>query len=314
MRASVLQGPRTVVLSADVPTPEPTGSDVLVRIDGAGICASELPLWEGRDWFDYPRQPGEPGHEGWGRIAACGPDVIKLRPGERVALIGERAHAEYALVDDAHVVRIPDALDPTMPFPGEPLACAVNAMRRAEIASGQRVAVVGCGFLGLLLVQLARAAGADVIAVSRRASSLDMARGVGAVEAWREDDDALLRRHDGACDVVFEAAGYQAPLDLAAQLCRVRGRLMIVGYHQDGRRSVDMQLWNWRGLDVVNAHERDPEIYVRGLRDAIDAVIATHLDPRPLLTHRFTLDELGDAYQVSCERPEGFIKAVWVDG
>ena len=60
------------------------------------------------------------------------------------------------------------------------------------------------------------------------------------------------------CDRVIEAVGKQWPLDLAAELTREGGRLVIAGYHQDGPRQVNMQLWNWRGFDVANAHERDP--------------------------------------------------------
>ena len=74
------------------------------------------------------------------------------------------------------------------------------------------------------------------------------------------------------CERVIEATGKQWPLDLAAELTAERGRLVIAGYHQDGPRQVNMQLWNWRGLDVINAHERDPAIYVHGVRAAVAAV------------------------------------------
>ena len=75
-----------------------------------------------------------------------------------------------------------------------------------------------------------------------------------------------------------------------------------------------MQLWNWRGLDVINAHERDPAVYASGLRQAVEAVRTGELDVARLITHRFALDELGAAYRISIERPEGFVKAVWCDG
>jgi hypothetical protein len=87
------------------------------------------------------------------------------------------------------------------------------------------------------------------------------------------------------CDRVIEAVGKQWPLDLSAELTRERGRLIIAGYHQDGPRQVNMQLWNWRGLDVINAHERDPEVYLAGIRAAVAAVTSGRLDPRPLYTH-----------------------------
>jgi NADPH:quinone reductase len=294
----------------EVREPEPGPGEVRVRLEGAGICASELPLYEGRDWFQYPRQAGEPGHEGWGRVDAVGEEVSSVEVGQRVALISQRAHAEFDVAGAANVVAFSSDLDPATFFPGEPLACAVNAVIRAGVEPGSRVAVVGCGFQGLLLIQLCADVAGEIAAVSRRTSSLELALSAGATRAWRLRDRAL--QHE-LFDVVFEVTGYQGPLDLAARLTRIRGRLVIVGYHQDGRRSVDMQLWNWRGLDVVNAHERDPSAYVSGLRAAIEAVCAGRLDPAPLLTHRYPLAELGEAYRISMERPEGFVKAVWHD-
>jgi len=73
-----------------------------------------------------------------------------------------------------------------------------------------------------------------------------------------------------------------------------------------------MQLWNWRGLDVVNAHERDPAVYADGVRRAVDAVLAGRLDPRPLLTHIYPLEQLDEALAATRDRPEGFMKAVVV--
>jgi threonine dehydrogenase-like Zn-dependent dehydrogenase len=89
-----------------------------------------------------------------------------------------------------------------------------------------------------------------------------------------------------------------------------RGRLVITGFHQDGPRQVNMFLWNWRGLDVINAHERDPQVYVEGIRLAVDAVADGTLDPAPLYTHTFPLDRLGDAMETMRTRPDGFLKAL----
>lgn len=71
-----------------------------------------------------------------------------------------------------------------------------------------------------------------------------------------------------------------------------------------------MQLWNWRGLDVVNAHERDPGVYVKGIAAAVEAVRDGALDPTPLYTHRFGLDQVDAALDTAVERPDGFIKAL----
>jgi threonine dehydrogenase-like Zn-dependent dehydrogenase len=73
-----------------------------------------------------------------------------------------------------------------------------------------------------------------------------------------------------------------------------------------------MQLWNWRGLDVINAHERDPAMYVEGIREAVDAVSTGILDPAPLYTHTFPLDQLDQAFETMRARPDGFLKALVV--
>ena len=316
MRAAVLRGPRTVEL-ADVERPEPGPGQLRVRIEGSGVCGSNLPPWEGREWFQYPFAPGSPGPEGWGRVDAVGGGVTGFAPGDRVALLSERAYAEYDVADAGSVVALPGELGDA-PFPAEPLACAMNAFARCDVRAGQDVVVVGVGFLGAVLVQLSAAVGARVIAVSRRPFALDVARQMGASETVPMDDHwRVLERvralvgGEGAPRVI-EAVGAQWPLDLAGELTGVRGRLVIAGYHQDGPRQVNMQLWNWRGLDVVNAHERDPAVYAAGMRAAVEAVASGRLDPRPLYTHTLPLDRLADAMRLMEERPDGFLKALVV--
>ncbi len=314
MRGAVLAGPGRIEISS-VPVPEPGPTQVRVRLEGCGVCGSELPAFEGRPWFDYPLQPGEPGHEGWGVVDAIGERVKRVAVGQRVAALSYRAHAELDIAEEASVVPLPAKLDGA-PFPGEALACAMNVLARSDIRAGDTVAIVGIGFLGALLTQLVSRAGARVIAVTRRQSALDVAAGMGADETIPSGDaDAVIGQIESLtggdlCDRVIEATGKQEPLTVAARATRVRGRLMVAGFHQDGHRTVDMQLWNWRGLDVVNAHERDPAAYVQGLRAAIDAVCAGGLDPAPLYTHVFPLNRLDEAMATALRRPDGFMKAL----
>lgn len=294
--------------------PEPGRGQVRIELEGSGVCGSNIPVWEGRTWFDYPLEPGAPGHEGWGRIDAVGDGVVGWRVGQRVAALSQRAYAAYDIADADSVVALPDGL--AGPVPGEPLGCAMNVFERSGIRAGQTVAIVGIGFLGALLTQLASRAGAHVIAVSRRAFALDVARACGAAMTFRHDDTRRVTDEvaavtgGGLCDRVIEATGLQEPLDLAGALVRERGRLVIAGFHQDGPRRVDMYLWNWRGLDVINAHEREPAAYVRGMRAAVRAVADGELDPLPLYTHTFQLAELGAALDMARTRPDGFLKAL----
>jgi threonine dehydrogenase-like Zn-dependent dehydrogenase len=291
MRAAVLGGPGGAALRRQ-PLPEPAQGEVLVRLQGCGVCVSDLPLWEGRPWFDYPLEPGAPGHEGWG---------VEVQTGRRVAVLCDRAYAEYAAVAKHRVVPLPPELD-DLAFPGEALGCVLNVFSRSGVRAGSSVAVVGAGFLGLLLVQLCVGAGARTLAFSRSEGGLELARSLGA--------ETPAAPKEERCDVVIEAAGVQETLDLAARLVRVRGRLVIAGYHQDGRRTVDVQLWNWRGLDVVNAHERDPAVYLEGMRAAVAAVVEGELDPSPLYSHVLPLERLGAAFELARTRPDGFVKAL----
>lgn len=317
MRAGVITGPLRFELATAV-RPDPGPTQVRIRLEGCGICGSNVPVWEGRPWFTYPFEPGMPGHEGWGVIEAIGESVTTVHVGQRVAAVTHRAFADYDLAEENAVVPLPKELSRT-PFPGEPLACAMNVFRRSEIRSGQTVAIVGIGFLGALLTRLAWRAGAHVIALSRRTFALEVAHAMGAEVMIpmgdRNDRDEIVRNvyemtGGSGCDRVIEAVGLQDPLDLAGELTRERGRLIIAGYHQDGPRQVNMQLWNWRGLDVINAHERDPEIYRRGLQDAIAAVRNGIIDPTSLYTHKFPLDQTGAALDAASRRPDGFLKAL----
>ena len=314
MRAAVVTEPGRVEI-AHVPLPVPGPGEARVRLEGTGVCASNLPPWEGRPWFTYPMEPGGLGHEGWGIVDAVGAGVEGFAVGDRVASLGQHAYAEYDVVGVDALVRLPPALD-GQPFPGEPLGCAMNIFRRCQITAGETVAIIGVGFLGALLVGLAKSAGARVIAIARRPFALDLARQFGADETIPMDDHyAIIERvkeltGGDFCACVIEAVGKQWPLDLAAELTAIRGRLIVAGYHQDGLRQVNMQLWNWRGLDVINAHERDPMVYIEGVRAASHAVQTGTLDPSPLYTHHFPLEKLGEALDITASRPDGFLKAL----
>jgi threonine dehydrogenase-like Zn-dependent dehydrogenase len=314
MRAAVVTGPGLIRVDR-VACPEPGPGQVRVRLEGCGVCASNLTPWAGPEWMQFPTEAGALGHEGWGTVDALGDGVEGLTVGDRVAALSYKAYAEYDVAAADAVVRLPEALA-GKPFPGEPLGCAMNILRRSDIQPGQTVAIIGIGFLGAILTRLATDAGAQVIAISRRPFSLDVARAFGAEEAIPMEDHhgiiGKVKELTGGvfCDRVIEAVGKQWPLDLAAELTRERGKLIVAGYHQDGPRQVNMWLWNWRGLDVINAHERDPKVYIEGIREAVDAVASGRLDPGPLYTHAYPLERLDEAFDATRDRPDGFLKAL----
>jgi threonine dehydrogenase-like Zn-dependent dehydrogenase len=305
MRAAVLEAP-TAFNVRRITAPTVASEQVLIRLEGCGVCGSNLAPWEGRPWFKYPIEAGAPGHEGWGVVQSVGDQVNSVLPGTRVAFLSQRAFGEFDLANEHDIVHLPDELK-NGPFPGEAIGCAVNVFRRSQVSAGDNVAVIGCGFLGSLIVGLASSAGAKVTAISRRQESLDRAKLMGAdrTVVWNDDIDRSAN-----FDVVIEAVGNQQAIDLATELTRERGRLIIAGYHQDGPRTVNMQLWNWRGIDVINAHERDPRVYVEGMRRGVEAVASGALDLKPLLTHRYPLDHINRAFEAMRNREPGFCKAI----
>ena len=318
MRAAVLTGAGKLKID-EVPVPEPRPGQVRIRLEGCGVCASNLTPWEGPEWMQFPTEPGALGHEGWGTVDAVGANVEGLQPGDRVGALSGHAYAEYDLAKASDVVKLPQGLA-NLPLPLEPFGCAFNIFRRSDVRAGQTVAILGIGFLGAILVRLASNAGARVIAISRRQESLDLARKMGAAETipmldhWQIIERVRELTGGVFCDRVIEAVGKQWPLDLAAELTREGGRMIIAGYHQDGPRQVNMQLWNWRGFDVVNAHERDHAVAVRGMREAVDAIERGIIDPADLITHRYPLDRLDEALNATRDRPGNFVKAVVVPG
>ena len=313
MRAAVLAAPRHFEVR-EVARPTPGPGEVLVQLEGCGVCGSDLVPWQGREWFDYPFTAGAPGHEGWGVVAGLGRGVTGLSEGDRVALVSFAAFAELDVAPLERVVALPRAV--AGPFPGEALGCGVNVFRRSAVRPGDTVAVVGAGFLGLVALRLAALAGARVIALSRRETALQLARELGAGEAVAlgsvagEAEEAVRALTCGRmCDVVIEAVGQQGALDLATLLTRPGGRLVLAGFHQDGLRTVDLCRWNWQGLEIVNAHERDPRVQREGVLRAAAEVAEGRLDPRPLY-RSFPLERLDAAFQAMEERPEGFVKAL----
>ncbi len=314
MKAAVLTGPSALTI-ATVPKPVPAAGEVRVRLEGCGVCASNVEPWEGQPWSTYPGDPGGLGHEGWGLVDAIGPGVADFAPGDRVVTLAHRSFADYDLAKAEDVLRLPPTLA-GKPFPGEPLGCAFNIFRRSDIRAGQTVAIIGIGFLGAILTKLASDAGARVIAISRRTFSLDLARSYGAAETivmddhWRIIEDVKRITGEALCERVIEAVGKQWPLDLATELVGFGGRLIVAGYHQDGPRQVNMQAWNWKGIDVINAHERNPAVQRRGLEEAIEAVSSGRLDPTPLYSHRFPLSQLAEALDATRDKPDRFVKAL----
>jgi threonine dehydrogenase-like Zn-dependent dehydrogenase len=287
MRIAVVERPRKVAVRR-VRIPEPGPGQVRVRLEGCGVCGSNLPIWEGRAWLKYPLGPGAPGREGWGVLDAIGEGVAGLKVGDRVATLGASAFAEFQVLASPDLVRVPAKID--QPFPGEALGCAMNIHRRSDVQAGHTVAIVGIGFLGAILTQLATNAGARVIAISDRPYALEVARRFGAAECLPlEDHPKIVAR----VNALTEGRLCERVIDLTA----APGSHALTA--EQGKRIV-----------AFDQQERDARNRKEGMLLAMDAIVRGELDPRALYTHRFSIDRLGEAFEVVKARPAGFLKAL----
>lgn len=293
---------------------EPSFGEVLVKVLASGVCASDLPTWAAARHSSYPVALG---HEPVGTIVAVGPGV-DLPTGIRVTGRIAPSFADYVVANLRDVVVVPEKV-PTEQAIGEPIGCVAVGLRRTPLHLADRVAVIGLGFMGLCMIQLLAASGtARVTAIDLREDVRRAALASGADDAYDPGElPANLpaaRQFSGDCgfDVVVEATGTQAGLDHATELVRPHGVISILGYHQ-GIRQVDMRAWNWKALDIVNAHVRDPNLLRESTRAGLEMIATGRIDLTALLTHRYPLERIDDAFTALWTKPRGFIKAMVIN-
>ncbi|TCM37262.1 alcohol dehydrogenase catalytic domain-containing protein [Kribbella sp. VKM Ac-2568] len=301
---SVLVGPATSQLEeAEVRAPGP--GELLIQVIANGLCASELPTWLGGPAEGAPTTLG---HEPVGRVVEVGGGVDTVAIGDVVTGRLTASFAELIVAPAEYAVVVPPGLEYEAGI-GEPLGCVVEALRRARLDTGDRVAVVGVGFMGLCLIQLlATSPIGELVAIDGREDAKRAALAYGASAASNPEDAAQLT---DAFDVVFEVSGTQGGLDLATALTRSGGTLDIVGYHQ-GTRTVDLQAWNWKALDVVNGHVRDQRRLTESVRRGLAIAAGGRIDYASLFTHRYPLSDIDRAYADLRAKPDGFVKALIV--
>ena len=251
MRAAVLHRPGDIKIE-QVPRPEVKPGHALVRVAACGVCGSDiprmlvkgahkLPLICGHEFSGYIESLGA-GMEGWkvGELVAIPPLIPCLKctqcvigqPSrcENYDYFGSRrdgAYTEYVSVPAMNLLHVPDGIDPIAVAFADPAAIALHAVWKTNLSLGQRVAVVGCGPIGLLAIQWARLIGADeILAVDISEQKIAMAKEAGATQGAIDSASAARQ---GRFDVVIEAAGNAAAFNTAIQLVGPGGHALFIG-------------------------------------------------------------------------------------
>jgi L-iditol 2-dehydrogenase len=313
MKAAILQQPGRFTVE-EKPVPSVGPDELLVKTHYCGICTSELEIWLGKlKGLEYPRFIG---HEPSGVVVETGKNVTGFAAGDHVSVWSEgKSYAEFFSAKAAYAAKLKPETSLEQAL-GEPIACSTNGVRKADPQLGDSVAIIGCGFMGLIMLQVFRARGVGmVIAVDTRRSIRDLALQLGATYAFDPASvDVVQAAKDltggRGVDIGVEAAGTQKTLDLTGNIVRMEGKLEVFGFHVGDSRAVPWGHWNWMAYEIINGHVRSAQVYVEGMIIGLRLLESGRLNMQPLITHRFPLEEINGAFDAAASKQEGFVKGV----
>ena len=298
-------------------------TDVLIRTKAVGVCYGDIAMFRG---LEGPL-PSFGGHEAAGVVEQVGSRVSSLSVGDTVALLGQERFSEHTVADQADAVKFHSGAGDWMQWIAEPIACCVSAVNLAAVRPDDNVAVIGCGFMGLGIIQcLAMTPAGLVLAVAPREESLQRALAAGAHAALRAGDRGMLagaatlarlrpmpaqyRGPDvqaGPYDVVFEASGTAGGLREASALVRTGGTLVLVG-HQRGTMAVDSTAWHMKGLRVLNATPMASPDFRQDFVRTVGLLDRGRLKAADLVTHQAAADDAQQLFEASADRE--YVKGV----
>ena len=343
MRALVMRGPDDYGVE-EVPVPKPGFQEVLVRMRAVALCGSDPPLLEGKSRKDgLPAcLPFIPGHEGAGIVAEIGPGAEMFRPGDPVAAeahLGcgwcqncregrynlclnfgrqetghkqygftvQGCYAEYCVFHIRSVHRIPEGLSCEQGALADTLATALHGIRLAGVIPGGTAAVMGCGPVGMSASLLLKAMGSRVI-ICGRGDRLRKAALLGADEVIEypscDVGKAVKALTDGlGADRVIECAGTEQSFRNSIASVKRGGTVAVIAMPAEDLCSLDLKAVVWNELTIVgsrgnpNCHEEVLRMMAAGL-----------IDPSPMITHRFPLEQMREAVRTFHGRLDGSMK------
>ena len=306
MRALTIVQPHQVDVR-EVEIPEPGSQEVLIEVRACGICGTDVHIFHGEYMGSYPIVPG---HEFAGVVKAVGADVSRVSVGDRVAVepniacdrcfacLHNRQNfchnweavgvtrpggmAEYVVAPEKTVFNLDDLSFEVGAFM-EPLSCVVHGVERADVRLADRVAIVGAGPIGLLLLQVIQRQGAASITVAeRQPARLDLARSFG-VDRVVPSADALGQ---DAYDVVVDATGAVTVMSRTLTWVRRGGTILLFGVPpRDSQLTLDAFALFEKGVTV-----RSSFTSVRNSYQALALLRSGQVEVAPLISHRLPLE------------------------
>ena len=326
----------------DVPVPERSAGEVLLKIRAVGICGSDIPRVFTKGTYHFPTIIG---HEFAGEIVEAedesligkGASVFPLLPcGECEACRTERyaqcahydyygsrrdgAMAEYLAVKRQNLCLMPDGVSYEEAAMCEPATVAFHALRKSEVGDGNTLLIFGVGTIGLILAQWARAAGVkNIVLAARTDDKVDFAKKLGfplAVNVCRDNLAEFVENlTDGrGADACIEGTGESEPLETCIRVARNFGTVVSMGNPAGDMRLSQDGYWKImrKELRVVGTWNSSFGQLNNDWKQALLGMQEKQIDLRPLITHRFTLDKYQEAFHLMYERREMYCKVMFV--
>lgn len=348
MKAALFYGGRDIRVE-ELPVPEPGPDEVLVRVRSAGVCGSDLHNYRGNR-PPTQSVPWQQGHELAGEIVKMGSLVTGLEPGQRVGIEaehligcgrcrhcqegqnhlcpyrgirngerhGSHGFSEYDACAASNVYPLPESISMDAAALLDCYACGVHAINRAPLVPGDTVAIIGAGAIAMTLGQVAKASGAGrVLMTATRRQPLDVALASGAaddvvVNSEQSPVDAIRDATGGeGAAITFETVGGTSQLiSQAMEMTRRGGIVSILGLFT-APQQVDASVGMARELTVKWSNSFSTWDDVPEYKTALNLMTSGRLNPGPIITHHFPLDQIGEAFAAADDkRSSGAIRVM----
>lgn len=294
---------KTVAIKVD----KPRKGEVLVETKACGVCMGDVYVFQGK-------VPGGKvmGHEGVGIVVEAGEDVKNVECGDKVTTLGGPAFAELYKTDYRNLIKIPENVQDLVYWISEPLACVVNGIKGSKMQIGDNVCIIGCGYMGLLLIQaMPKTIISNLVALDIRNERLNLARKFGAESIFNPEEvdvaNEVWNVLNGEADIVIEASGAPETLYLATELVRAGGKLVIFGRHVLDEK-VPTEKWHTKGLSILNTAPNFSANFNKDFHDAGELLKKGVFNQKPLITHEFSYKDAETAFKIASDKPENYIK------
>jgi 2-desacetyl-2-hydroxyethyl bacteriochlorophyllide A dehydrogenase len=335
MKAAVLRAPYQLCLE-DVPKPAVKAGDVLIRVKASAVCGTDVSIYKGLEPCTFPVIQG---HESTGEVVEVGKEATGLQAGDRVVLasiifcrhcsycysgkgnlcahgglLGREvpgSFAEYVSVPDYNAIKMPESVSYETGTHLVALATVYVAQQKINITPGQTVAVIGQGTTGLMHTRISALSGAmPVYAIDLSQWKLDIAQQYGGVpvNASRVDPVEYIKDGTGGegVDLVIEAVGAGATLRQAMEMVKPGGTVLCFGILPPRVDDFYGYAMYFKEIKLVGSRS----VTHRGFELGVNLLQNGLFNGDPLITHRFTLDQVRDALELVSNKPGEVLRAV----